>query len=314
MNPPTPQDAARVALEMLLEPATAVERFTTGAGNWVYDVTLQSGIRAVVRFVRDPEDCAAGVYWSNRLRPSGVPLPRLLGHQVARGAGERSCMVLERLPGRDLEHVYTHLTHSQRLAILEEVLAAQRIVHALPTGRGFGFVRWPDASPHASWRAVIEEGLQTSRRRIAEVGAVDVCHVDRVEKLLPAFAGYFARIGPIPFLDDTTTRNVLVDDGGRFRGIVDVDGICYGDPLLVPALTRMALLKLGDTAYAEAWLDHVDATAEQRRAVDFYTAFFCVNFLAELGQQFNRDVPPAVDPSEVRRLVATLDVLLAGLI
>lgn len=314
MTPPTPQDAARVALDVLGEPAASVERFTTGAGNWVYDVTLHAGTRAVVRFVRDPDDCAAGVYWSNRLRPCGVPLPRLLAHQVARGDGERSWMVLERLPGRDFEHVYTRLTPAQRLAILGKVLDAQRIVQALPIGRGFGFVRWPDESPHASWRAVIEEGLQTSRRRIAAVGAVDLCHVDRVEKLLPMFDGYFSGIRPIPFLDDTTTRNVIIDDGGRFSGIVDVDGICYGDPLLVPALTRMALIKHGDTAYTDAWLARVHATAEQRRAVEFYTAFFCVNFLAEQGQQFNRDAPPAVNPAEVRRLVATLDALLAGLI
>ena len=41
-------------------------------------------------------------------------------------------------------------------------------------------------------------------------------------------------VPPLPFLDDLTTKNVLVD-GGRLSGVVDVDVVCFGDPLATPA-------------------------------------------------------------------------------
>ena len=62
MKTPTADDAARIARGVLGEPAAEVERFGTGAGNWVYDVTMPSGGRAVVRIARDRDECAAGVY------------------------------------------------------------------------------------------------------------------------------------------------------------------------------------------------------------------------------------------------------------
>ena len=55
-----------------------------------------------------------------------------------------------------------------------------------------------------------------------KVGAVDFAHVERVRRRMPQFAKYFFAVEPIAFLDDTTTRNVIVHDGD-LSGIVDVD-------------------------------------------------------------------------------------------
>src|SRR5687767_6620529 len=100
MTTPTADEAARVAQRALGEDIQAVARFTTGAGNWVYDVTTGRGTRLVVRFMRSRAECAAGVFWSNTLRPMGVPLPPLLAHCD----GETPWMLLGRLEGVDLEH------------------------------------------------------------------------------------------------------------------------------------------------------------------------------------------------------------------
>jgi hypothetical protein len=316
-NPaPTAEDARRVARDVLGESIAPIERFNTGAGNWVFDVTGQSGGRAVVRFMRSDDECAAGVEWSSLLRSMGVPLPRLLAHHRVHNERDRpsfSWMVLERLPGTDLEHAYAGLDAAQKQRVLDGVLGTQWIVQTLPDGNGFGYTNQLGHAPHTSWYRVIAENLERSRQRIAEVGVVDVSHVDRVARLLPQFDDYFASVRSLAFLDDTTTRNVIVHEGA-FAGIVDVDSICYGDPLLVPSLTRMALLNMRcDTLYTDSWLDCVNATPEERRAVDFYTAGFAINFLSEQGQQFNRDAPPPIDPAEVDRLIAILDMLLGRL-
>ena len=48
-------------------------------------------------------------------------------------------------------------------------------------------------------------------------------------------------IEPICFLDDLTTKNVIVHDG-VLRGVVDFDVVCYGDPMYWLALTQVGVL------------------------------------------------------------------------
>lgn len=307
--PPTAADAGRIAAEVLGARAVLVERMPTGAANWVYDVRCAGGARVVVRILRARADCAAGVHWSRTLRPLGVPLPEMLAHHVGSGEGERSWMVLERLPGTDLEHVYRSLDTAQKRAILDHVLRAQSLVHDLPRATGFGFTKGMEPPPaDDTWVDVLTENLETSRRRIERAAVVSSDIVDRV--LDRVRAQDFQDVRPIAFLDDTTTRNVLVHDGA-FTGIVDVDGLCYGDPWVVTAPTRMALLsRAAPTDYTNAWLDRLRPLGATQRRLDLYAAIFGVNFLGELGEQFNQDAAPAIDPAHVRRFLGIVEDLL----
>ncbi|MEA2710601.1 MAG: hypothetical protein QOF78_3202 [Phycisphaerales bacterium] len=313
---PTEQDAVRIAADVLGDTIAAAQRLPTGAGNWVYEVVSAGGRRVVIRILRSHEECKSGVYWSQTLRPLGVPLPEMIAHHVGGGddGTDRSWMVLERLPGTDLEHTHAALTPEQRRDVADGVVRAQQIVaSSVPMGGGFGYVPWPRDWPHKTWADVVRRELAHGREHIARVGVVDPRQVDRVESLMPRFADDLAGVRPIPFLDDTTTRNVIVHDG-RLSGIVDVDSICYGDVLFTVGLTRMALLNMNQpTAYTDHWLTRLGATAEQHRVVTFYTACFCINFLGEQGQQFNLPAPRQVDPREVARLESILDRLLAEL-
>jgi hypothetical protein len=215
---PTPDDATRIAADVMGDTVVSTARMPTGAGNWVYDVATSRGTRVVVRILRSHEEGAAGAYWSHTLRPHGVPLPQMLAHHVGNGDGERSWMVLERLPGTDLEHAHATLTTQQRRDVADGVVRAQQIVAScIPIGGGFGYVNWPRDWPHQTWSAVVKDQLARSRQRIARVGAVDLRHVDRVESVLPRFESYFAAVPPIPFLDDTTSRNVIVPRGPPVR-------------------------------------------------------------------------------------------------
>ena len=131
-----------------------------------------------------------------------------------------------------------------------------------------------------------------------------------VRRRLDALRPALDRIESTPFLDDTTTKNVLVAEG-RLSGIVDVDELCYGDPLLTLGLTRMSLQHAGhDLTYVDAWAEALEATAEARERIRFYAAVFGVGFLAELGQRFNRAETPAIDQATVARLLAQIDELL----
>ncbi|MDP9366793.1 MAG: phosphotransferase [Chloroflexota bacterium] len=311
---PTECDAATLVRSILRTDVHAVVRFPTGLAHYVYDVVLDGGLRAVARLAKadQGESFTSAVYWHQRLRSRGVPLPRLLAFADRPPDGSFPFMLLERLPGRDLLNEYPALSSIERRSLARRIVEIQRAVGEMPLSPGFGYAAsYDDPSLHGAWEDVLLTELRTARERIKAVGAVATDHVDRVEERVAAYRPLLATVKPLAFLDDTTTKNVLVHQG-RLSGIVDVDAVCFGDPLLTPALTQMALLKAGyDTDYVVYWTDELKLDDQRRALLALYTAVFGVIFLSELGVRFNRDSPTVVDPAEVNHLVAIQNEFLA---
>ena len=310
---PTAQAAADVVRRYLGKEPMRVTRFPTGLANHVYEVVTADGETIVVRLARagDGARFAGAAYWYARLAPLGVPLPRLIAHEVAPLRCAFPFMLIERLPGTDLGVVYPDLSTEQKRALARQIVAIQRTAATLPDGPCFGYARSYDDTLHRSWVALLHANLAQSRRAIEQAGVVDPRVVERVMAKLAPYSPYLTRVRPYLFLDDTTTKNVLIAEG-RLSGIVDIDVVCFGDRLLTPALTQMALLSRGyDTDYIRYWCDELHLSSEQERILTVYTALFCVGFLAELGQRFNKEVADEVEAGTVQRLLAILDELLA---
>ncbi len=290
MRIPTESDARQLVEKALGGATVSAKRFATGLCHHVYEVALNDGRHVAVRLATEETRAllAGGVYWHNRLKPLGVPLPAILH---ANEQGSIPFVILERLPGDDLHAVYASLSREEKRAIAAAVVEAQCRAARLPEASGFGLAQSyddPALQRRQTWFQVIEAMLEHSRQWIITAGMTDPDAVDRVLRRLPRFSDYFSRVRTTPFLDDTTTKNVLIHQT-RFSGIVDVDEICFGDPLLTPALTKMALLaRRCDTDYVQDWLELIGADDKARAVVDFYTAVFCVDFLAEQGHAFNR--------------------------
>lgn len=311
MKVPTEGDACAVVERALGANAVVARRFPTGLCHFVFEVQLTDGRVVVARLAGENTQglLAGGVYWQQRLRPLGVPLAAQLQADLS---APIPYVLLERLPGSDLGAVYTSLDENQKRAVAAAVVDAQIRTARMPEAAGFGHAlsyEDPALMRRQSWHQVVTESLARSRQRILSAGVVDVTLVDRLSPWLRKFETYFARIRPTPFLDDTTTKNVIVHHG-RLAGIVDVDEVCFGDPLFTVGLTQMALLQQGaEISYVGHWLSLLAAKAEDRAVVDFYTAVFCLDFLGEIGRPFNRE-PTAVDFSKVAALQQILGDLL----
>ena len=315
---PSAEHACAIAERYWGRPVRSAERFSTGAANYVYDVRGEGEARIVVRLSTIRDQCVAAVRWNQMLCPLDVPLPALLAYDFANdddtGAADAfPYMILAHIPGTELNTVYPTLSAREKQTLARKIIAIQARVGTLPQASGYGYARaYDDPGLHATWEDVLLADLARSRRRIVAVGAIDPAQVDRVAAKLPAYHPYFAQVPPTPFLDDTTTQNLLVARG-ELSGIVDVDWLCFGDPLLTPALTRMALRSQGfATDYTDYWCAALEMNDMRERVLTLYTALFCVNFMSELGQRFNKDVATPVDPAKVAVLSALLDELLAG--
>ncbi len=110
--------------------------------------------------------------------------------------------------------------------------------------------------------------------------------VAQADRLLSDLTPQLDLVEPVPFLHDTTTKNVVVSPEGHLSGIVDVDDLCYGDPRYPAALTAASLLNRGETTeYVSAWLARAGQAWDE--LFDFYVATFLLDFMSEHGTRFN---------------------------
>jgi Ser/Thr protein kinase RdoA (MazF antagonist) len=316
MTTPTLNDLRAIAREVIGSELVSAKRFATGNCHYVFDAALADG-RAVVLRIAKPENrslLAGAVHWSGILKPMGFPLPEILHARLEAGCTPYPYLVLERLPGTDLGEVYSRLSSREKKTLADRLASMQKIVGSLPEGAGFGFQSDPGIPPpFASWGEAIDRGIERSALWIEQARVVDGARVEVLRAAARRMKEYFDTIRPRPFLDDITTKNVLIDQG-KLCGIVDVDEICYGDRVAHLGLTRMALMSESlDLSYIEYWCEALSLDDMQRRALDFYTAESCLCFLGEQGQRFNRDEAQPVRREAVARLERIFDGLVTGI-
>jgi len=267
-----------------LKPART-RRFKTGSAHFVYEVSFDNHPPVVVRMAsKDGRQAIAGAHALSRLlRPLGAPLPEILAADLDY---DFPYLILERLQGVDLGMVMSTLAPSSLTDIAAKVAGAQSIVANLPSAGRYGFAVSAREAPHERWIDVLRDNLDRSRKRIEAAGLFDSAPVDAMEGLVAAQRDALDGMPSTPFLHDTTTKNVIVTETGRFSGIVDVDDLCFGDARYVVALTLAAVLASGGPAgYVEAWMK--TARFRDDHIFRLYVALFIVDFMSEHGQKFN---------------------------
>ena len=260
-------------MKCLEESPQSIERCAVGQGNYVYIVEC-AGVKYVIRCSAEHNAYQDTIYWLERLSFIDIPIPKV----IAKGKFEEyEYLILTYFEGSDLGLVYTQLSDSEKKEIAKEIVSIQNKVAAIPL---------ENVEPDWSWRAEVEYTLERARERITKNGYFDVEKVDRLGELMEQLEDYFANVKPIAYLDDVSTKNLLIHNG-RISGIVDIDWMGIGDRLTYVALTNMALLNMEcDTDYVEYILDEMKISDAERQAFWFYTIMFCVDFMGERGMQF----------------------------
>ena len=158
----------------------------------------------------------------------GIPTPEVIDKGVFGGF---SYLLLRKIPGKDLGHVLGDMTRRQMTRLAERVVEIERRVTTLAPGTGFGWTPMAIPGPFASWTAVITRDSASSPAEVRR----------EVQRWKPTFDA----VEPTCFLDDLTVKNVIVLDG-ELQGIVDLDEVCYGDPLYWLSLAEVtAVLDVG---------------------------------------------------------------------
>ena len=304
MIKPNPEIAKDVFEKTMKLNVSSCKQFQTGIANYVFDVTTVDNQKFVVRMNADCQKNLYGTkYWGNLLSEFDIRIPKILFEDLEGKLVGIPFLIMDYIPGTDLGYVYKSLTAPQKKKIAFSLANLQKQVGLLPLGKGFGYVTsYDDDFKARNMREVTEESLNSCIEIVKKNGYFDTGFYEILKSFINAKTDYLDNIQPTPFLDDITTKNVLIKDG-ELQGIVDLDNLCFGDPMWHISLIKMALLSdQADLNYVGYWLDAMDASQDERIMVDIYTAIHCVCFMREMGEKFNKDIPEPINPERIKLL------------
>ena len=253
----------------------------TSSGKAIYRVDQEDGRSVVLRTSVRPKTFAFTRSNLDVLRALGLPVQSVLAAGATTVGG--SYIILDWMPGRDLVHELNGMSHEQMTRVAEQVVDYQRRVVSLPPAKGFGWAPIGRNGPLKSWSATFGEAQ-------SPVEANDGTSLGnlraRLCRLRSRVEAYFDSVQATPFLDDLTTKNVLVHHG-KLSGIIDVDFVCYGDPLLTVGATLSAIISdipEGNEFYAAELIRCWNPSAAQERAIWFYAALWAIGFLRAIDR------------------------------
>jgi len=278
---PNEEIAAEVVTAMTHEKVLSSIRMTTGDQYFVFAVKTTNN-EYVIRMANADfkKKFEAAIYWQEKLIPLGVPLAKFIKVDLDGKYSPFLALLMQRLPGNDLCNVYLTLSDSDKRNLANEIVKIHAMVTALPIGKGYGIANSYEQTPEErSWYEFIANRLQLFKDIIKHNAIFDAEQISKIILIAKGLEENLRAVPATPFLWDASERNVIVHQG-KISGIVDVDDLCFGDPLFVLGITYAALEMEGyDTLYPDYWAEawQLDKMAQIR--LDFYRLFFVVVFM-----------------------------------
>ncbi len=258
--------------QLRIEPDN-VRRCAVGIGNYVFMVYASGGI-FILRCSMEEKPYTDTAKWLTALSGAGIPVPRVIDSGRYEGV---EYIALTYIQGRDIGLVYHQLDSRQKQAIAREVVSIQRRAAAI------------DAAPPDDdwcWENEIDSTILRASELIEKNGYFSPAYPKMLMEQKKHLSSYFDSIRPIPYLDDISTKNLVIHNG-QVSGIIDVDWMGFGDSLTYIALTCVALLNDSrDTEYVEYLMEETAPSPIQVRAFVFYCLMYCVDFMGERGSTF----------------------------
>ena len=275
---------------------TEIIRNTVGLAGYVYTVVFND-TKYVIKISDDKNLIIGSTYWLNKVKDLDIPTPCVIAENLVNAP---YYFVMSFIPGKDLGLVYSSLLKSEKKIIAKKIIDFQKEIKKLPMAKGFGSLNSYEDSENicSSWEESLLNDINRAEEAIINNGIFSVEYVLKLKQIVPYFKEYFNSIKPEPFLDDITTKNVLIHEG-KLSGIIDLDWISFGDEVLFLGLVTMALLNMkADLDYADYLKDEMNLNEMQERALKFYVLMFCVIFMSEKGMCFNQAEPMKVSEEE----------------
>lgn len=269
--------ASLVRAALRIDLRSVVRQPLTHSSNAVFRVVLADERSVALRISPQANTFNYTAHNLEVLRGLGLPVQTVLA--TGRTPTGGSFIILNWIPGRDLLYELSNMRPEQMMHVAQSVADYQRRVGTLPQSKRFGWAPIGRDAQSAAWDDIF--GPPAISPMPPAASKLDNLR-ERLRRLRALLQNYFQTVMPICFLDDLTLKNVLVADG-TLRGIIDLDYVCYGDPLMSVGATLAYIERhLGPAGrtYGEALVHCWSPTAQAHRALRFYAALWAVGFSA----------------------------------
>ena len=294
-----PQVLQLVADVLGVTPLSAQRMTLTHSGNTIYEVTLPEGSVIIRLRGADKDTLSHTLHNIQALAEIGLPTPVVLAADTSLTRYPFRYVILQKIPGRDLLYELPHMTPAQMTRLAERIVAYQRRVGTLPQGTGFGWGHVGEGGPEPVWFDV----FRTDGERTPPLpdGTLLRDFTIRLHRQRVRFQPYFERIRPVCFLEDLTTKNVILQNG-ELQGLIDFDCVCFGDPLWMIGLAAACIVADIGTEplfYIQELRRCWRLTERQNAVVTYYAAQRAIEFL--------KDAPAEKGEACAARLVSTIE-------
>jgi Ser/Thr protein kinase RdoA (MazF antagonist) len=160
---------------------------------------------------------------------TSVPVAAILAYDDSRTLLDRDYLLMERLPGQPLTSA--RLADRQVEGVLEQVGFYLAQLHALVADRyGYLGAHHP-MSPQSTWADAFVVMWYKLLDDVVACGGYTAKEADALRRLLRVYRPHFDRTVSASLLHmDVWRQNILVDDGARVTGLLDLDRALWGDP------------------------------------------------------------------------------------
>ncbi|MGJ7905512.1 phosphotransferase family protein [Actinopolyspora sp. H202] len=228
------------AVEQLLPedaPVQPVAAFHKGHRHlsWVLSSGNARFIGKVARYPVDAETMQQ-LTEQQRLHACGAAVPRLRAFDTSRKLGGRLVVVVDYLPGWDAEEALPNLTNDRALEAIEDAGRAVAQLHQIPAN-AFGV---PGTTTGVSnWGDYVSAQTEILERAYQHTGGVDElirAGLDLVRRLSEDVS---PAVWPCVAHLDVYLPNLLLDELGRFRALLDLEHVRWVDPAMDFVKPRM---------------------------------------------------------------------------
>jgi len=274
-----------------------IERMKVGLDNEVYAFEL--GDQKYIIRLNQRESLKGSSKNIPLFQSKGIKVPEIIAEDYSKSTSSYNWQILTRLEGTDIDKVISTLTEEQLDAIAKEIASIVKKLVTLPTNGMYGWVGLNNKKLKPTLTEEAEEMLATIKSRNEKTGAVKQEYIQLFARVLDKYKDYFKSAPSQFYFDDMSSKNVMIHEG-KFNGLVDLDGVAYGDPL--EGIGRIKASWHGTlygNYYADAVMNVLKLNGVQKETVTMWALLNRIYWQAEIGVQFNKNSSLEIDPKRV---------------
>jgi len=209
----------------------------------------------------------------------GLPVPKIAAIDLTLNNYPFAYIVMEYIDGRDLRYELGKMNESNVIVLAEQICKIQRKVGDLPKGTGFGYCGLGEKARFSTWHNCLLNEISILGCENKQI----VNYIHRLKRLAIKYRTMLEAVPATCFLDDITTKNVIIKDN-VLQGLIDFDCVCYGDPMWWLSLTIVCVVSdIGSDklCYAYYLKQFYGLTNINKSLLPLYTAIHGARFIRD---------------------------------